>query len=198
MLPGKAGEDWGINGKSTPEDESSDEGSEAESFTVSEQGTFDELAPTEPMSPRCKSVVRRMAKHAHAKIRAERDKPSGQRRIPTLKGIYGNLLQGLPLECKVDDCKDDLWRYYDQLTNTRRLLGTSPDVAKLEAQEAEELEKDVEHMAKLKNMKSVELYYQDRRRALEKYDEKARDMLRRENARPTPRIERRAMEQLDT
>ncbi|ELR04069.1 hypothetical protein GMDG_08983, partial [Pseudogymnoascus destructans 20631-21] len=114
-----------------------------------------------------------MAKHAHAKIRAERDKPSGQRRIPTLKGIYGNLLQGLPL------------------------LGTSPDVAKLEAQEAEELEKDVEHMAKLKNMKSIELYYQDRRRALQKYDEKARGMLRRENARPTPRIERRAMEQLD-
>ncbi|OBT49624.1 hypothetical protein VE04_10252 [Pseudogymnoascus sp. 24MN13] len=120
-------QDWGINGDSTLEDESSDEESEAESLTVSEQGTFDELAPTEPMSPRCKNVVRRMAKHAHLKIRAERDKPSAPRRIPTLKGIYGNLLQGLPLECKVDDCTSDLWRYYDILTNELRRLGTTSE-----------------------------------------------------------------------
>ncbi|KFY79344.1 hypothetical protein V499_01664 [Pseudogymnoascus sp. VKM F-103] len=79
-------------GNSTLEDESLDEGSETESLTVSEQGTFKELAPTELMSPRCKSVVRRMAKHAYSKIRDERGKPSAPRRIPTLKGIYGDLL----------------------------------------------------------------------------------------------------------
>jgi hypothetical protein len=53
----------------------------------------------------------------------------------------------------------------------------SLDVAKLEVHEAEELEKDVEHMAMLKSIKSVELYYQDCKRALKKYDEKARDMI---------------------
>ncbi|KFZ18780.1 hypothetical protein V501_01001 [Pseudogymnoascus sp. VKM F-4519 (FW-2642)] len=167
-------QDWGINGESTLEGESSDEESEAESLTVSEQGTFDELAPTELMSPRCKSVVRRMAKHAHAKIRAERDKPSAPRRIPTLKGIYRNLLQGL------------------------LRLGTTSEIEDFLVQEAGELGKDVAHMATLKNMKSVELYYQDRRRALKKYDEKARNMIQRENTRPATRLERRAIEQLET
>jgi hypothetical protein len=43
--------------------------------------------------------------------------------------------------------------------NTYRLLSTLLDIAKLEVYKVEELEKDVKHIATLKNIKSVELYY---------------------------------------
>ncbi|KFY32533.1 hypothetical protein V493_00109 [Pseudogymnoascus sp. VKM F-4281 (FW-2241)] len=173
----------GIKGDSTLEEESSDEESEAESFTASKQETFDELAPKE---------------HAHNKIREAKKEPNSQRRVPTLKGIYGNLLEGLLLECLVDDCKEDLWRYYNVLTNEHRRLGTLEEIETFLVQEAKELRKDVEHMATLKSMKGVELWYQDRRRALKEYDEKVKDMIRRENTKPATRLERRAMEQLNT
>ncbi|OBT70640.1 hypothetical protein VF21_10649 [Pseudogymnoascus sp. 05NY08] len=101
-------QDWGINGDSTPEEESSEEESEAESLTTSEQETYDELAPKESMNLQCEEIVKDMAKFAHAKIKKAREEPDGatldaKRKVSMIKSIYKSSLYKVPRQVLAKD-----------------------------------------------------------------------------------------------
>ncbi|OBT70719.1 hypothetical protein VF21_10639 [Pseudogymnoascus sp. 05NY08] len=106
-------QDWGINGNSTPEEESSEEESEAKSLTTSEQETYDELAPKESMNLQCKEIVKDMAKFTHAKIKKARKEPDGatldaERKVSMIKSIYKSSLHKVPRQVLAKDQGDDL------------------------------------------------------------------------------------------
>ncbi|KFY94776.1 hypothetical protein V498_03733 [Pseudogymnoascus sp. VKM F-4517 (FW-2822)] len=101
-------EHTGINGESTPKEESSDEESDAESLTPSKRETFNDLAPKCTMNDRCADLVNTMTKFAHKKIEEAKNGPKGERNVAIIRSVYKMALKKLPRQVLAEDRWDDL------------------------------------------------------------------------------------------
>ncbi|KFY05968.1 hypothetical protein V491_08927 [Pseudogymnoascus sp. VKM F-3775] len=190
--------DWGINGDSTPEEEgSSDEESEAESLTTSEQGTYDELVPGGATFYGYKELVKHMTKVAHTGIKKAAEKPNAEHTLPKVKDLYKKKLEDLPRQAHLEKRGNDLWDLYNRINKTRQSAGTSTEVEEIADECAERLKGKITIMKYQKKPEGIEDLYQLFKSDLLQYEARTWNMLQPKRPKPTIKIERKAMEQLD-